>query len=43
MRVVLSIFVFLIVLVAADYAVTGGLYTARAAVLVARALDDMLH
>jgi hypothetical protein len=43
MRVVLSIFVFLIVLIAADYVATGGLYTARTAVLVTHAVDDILN
>ena len=43
MRVALSIFFFLLVLVAADYVATGGFYTARAAVLVTRALGDMLN
>jgi hypothetical protein len=43
MRVVISIFLFLIVLVAADYATTGGFYTAGAAVLLTRALDDLLN
>jgi hypothetical protein len=43
MRVVLSIFIFLIVLIAADYVATGGFYTAQAAVLVARVLNDMLN
>jgi hypothetical protein len=43
MRIVLSIFLFVIVLVAADYVATGGFYTARAAVFVTRALDDLLN
>jgi hypothetical protein len=43
MRVVLSIFVFLIVLIAADYVATGGFYTARVAVLVTHAVDDILN
>jgi hypothetical protein len=43
MRVVLSIFLFLIVLIAADYVATGGFYTARTAVLVTRAFDDILN
>jgi len=43
MRVVLSIFAFLIVLIAADYVATGGFYTAGAAVLVSRTLNDLLN
>jgi hypothetical protein len=42
-RVVFSIFVFLIVSIAADYVATGGFYTAGAAVLVSRKLDDLLN